>query len=148
MVDNSLTLRQGLEQFYKAYQGHLSHEQEGIPDDVRSFFKSHDIAHVLFGCDISMFGEGSVKIWTIFGTTLGFWKHIKAYNKASAFELAMSFTLLHVLKNIFKLLIAIPVLILRAKRMNKRWPWTDYDSYLDMAIVDIRKEFNIKVLQL
>ncbi|MEQ9306394.1 MAG: hypothetical protein RJQ14_20955, partial [Marinoscillum sp.] len=69
-MDEDFTLRQGLQQFYEEHMGYLSHNKEGIPENIKNFFKSHDIAHVLFGCDISLFGEGAVKIWTIFGTTL------------------------------------------------------------------------------
>ena len=147
MEEINLTLRQGLEKFYKEHQSHLSHNNEGIPNEVKTFFISHDIAHVLFGCDISLYGEGSVKVWTIFGTTLGFWKHIRAYNKANAFELSRNFSLSHVVSNIFKFLISIPALIIRSKKMNKPWPWTEYEPYLDTSISEIRKEFNIKVLR-
>jgi hypothetical protein len=69
---------------------------------------------VLFGCDISLFGEGSVKIWTIFGTTLGFWNHITAYKKANAYELSKNFS---------------------------------FEPYLDTSIFEIRKEFNIRILE-
>jgi hypothetical protein len=69
-----LTLRQGLWQFYASNKGQLSHNKAGLPDEVKSFFRSHDIAHVLFTCDISLVGEGAVKIGTIFGTTS---QHIK-----------------------------------------------------------------------
>ena len=144
--ERNITLKQGLEKFYKEHKSHLTHNKEGIPSEVRSFFKSHDIAHVLFGCDISLLGEGSVKIWTIFGTTLGFWKHISAYKKANAFELSRNFSLAHVVSNIFKFLISIPVLIIRSKKMHKTWSWSEYEPYLDTPISEIRKEFNIHVL--
>lgn len=145
-ADHNITLRQGLEQFYEAYKSQLSHNKEGIPSEVKTFFLSHDIAHVLFGCDISLFGEGAVKIWTIFGTTLGFWKHISAYQKANAFELSRSFSFTHVLSNIFKLLGSIPVLIIRSQHMHKPWPWDEFEPYLDTPISEIRKEFNIQVV--
>jgi ubiquinone biosynthesis protein Coq4 len=144
-IESNITLRQGLDDFYKAYEGHLSHTKEDLPDEVKSFFKSHDIAHVLFGCDISLFGEGAVKIWTIFGTTLGFWNHFKEYRKANAYELSKNFSFLHVMKNIFKLLAAIPTLIIRAKRMHRAWPWSGFESYMDKPLSEVRKEFNIKV---
>ena len=146
-MENRITLRQGLEKFHKEYKNHLNHNKEGIPSEVKSFFTSHDIAHVLFGCDISLFGEGSIKIWTIFGTTLGFWKHISAYKKANAYELSKNFNLAHIVNNIFKFLISIPILIIRAKRMNKLWPWKEFEPYLDIPISEIRKEFNIKVVR-
>jgi len=84
--ERNITLRQGLERFYKENKSYHSHNKKGISCEAETFFKSHDIAHVLFGCDVSLFGEGSVKLWTIFGTTLGFWNHIKAYKYANAFK--------------------------------------------------------------
>ena len=146
-MDESITLKQGLEKFHKEYENHLSHNKEGISSEAKAFFLSHDIAHVLFGCDISLFGEGSVKIWTIFGTTLGFWKHIKGYRTANAFQLSKSFTFVHIVSNIFKLLLSIPVIIIRARRMCKPWNWTEFEPYLDTPISELRKEFNIKVLR-
>jgi ubiquinone biosynthesis protein Coq4 len=140
------TLKQGLEKFYKEHKSHLNHNKEGIPSEVKSFFKSHDIAHVLFGCDVSLFGEGSVKLWTIFGTTLGFWNHIRGYKEANAFELSRNFSLPHFVSNIFKLLLSAPVLIIRARSMYKPWPWSEFESYLDTSISEIRKEFNIHIL--
>lgn len=141
-----MTLRQGLEQFYQEYGSYLSHSKSNVSAEAQAFFKSHDIAHVLFGCDISLLGEGSVKIWTIFGTTLGFWKHIRGYQEANAFELSKEFGFRHVLRNIFRFLWSIPILIVRAKRMHKPWPWSGFEPYLDTPIHEIRKEFNIQVL--
>ena len=146
-MEDSITLRKGLEKFHKEYEDHLSHNNAEISIEAQTFFKSHDIAHIIFGCDLSLYGEGVVKIWTIFGTTLGFWKHLTGYQDANAFELSKNFTLAHIAKNIFRLLIAIPVVILRAKRMHKRWDWAGFESYLDTPISEIRKEFNIKVLE-
>lgn len=145
--ETNITLKEGLKRFYANYEGRLSHNKEGIPDEVKSFFLSHDIAHVLFGCDITLFGEGAVKIWTIFGTTLGFWNHVRAYNKADAYELSKNFNVAHIVSNIFKLVLAIPELVIRAKKMNKRWPWSGFEPYLDVPISEIRKEFNIRVLE-
>ena len=146
-MEDRITLRQGLEMFYEDNKAYLSHNKEGITPEAKTFLKSHDIAHVLFGCDISLFGEGSVKIWTIFGTTLGFWKHIRGYKDANAFELSKNFRPIHFVKSIFKLLLSIPVLIIRAKQMNKPWPWSEFESYLDTPIFQIRKEFSIQVLR-
>lgn len=142
----NITLRQGLEQFYQENEDYLSHNKQAITNEAATFFKSHDIVHVLFDCDITLFGEGYVKMWTIFGTTLGFWNHISGYREADAFELSKNFSLVHVVHNIFKFLRSIPVLIFRARRMHKPWPWLGYEPYLDTPIAEIRKEFNIHVL--
>ncbi|QBA64005.1 hypothetical protein [Muriicola soli] len=143
--ETKITLRQGLDEFYRAYKDYHSHSEEGISNEAKAFFKSHDIVHVLFGCDISLYGEGSVKIWTIFGTTLGFCNHIRGYREANAFRLSRNFSFSHVVSNIFKLLFSVPALILKARKMKKRWPWTGFEPYLDTPISDIRKEFNIRV---
>lgn len=145
-MDTGITLRQGLDRFRSQYKDHLSHSKNDISEEAKAFFESHDIAHVLFGCDISLYGEGSVKIWTIFGTTLGFWSHIRGYQDANAFQLSKDFTLLHIVNHIFKFLFSIPKIITRARQMSKPWNWTGFDQYLDRPIIDIRKEFNIKVL--
>lgn len=140
------TLRQGLVQFYQENKGYLHHTQAETSKEAEAFFQSHDVAHVVFGCDISLFGEGAVKIWTIFGTTLGFWNHIRGYQEANAFELAKNFGFIHVVRNIFKFLLYIPVIIIKAKSMSKPWPWSAFEPYLDMPISELRKEFNIHVL--
>ncbi len=145
-MNDNMTLQQGLEAFYQEYEGDLNHNKKGNSSEADAFFKAHDIAHVLFGCDISLFGEGAVKIWTIFGTTLGFWKHIRAYNQVNAFALSQNFSFADIASNIFKLLWSIPILIGRAKRMHKPWPWTGFEAYMDRPLADIRKEFNIQVL--
>lgn len=145
-MESKLTLRQGLEKFRNQYKDSLSHHQADTSEEAKAFFESHDIAHVLFGCDITLYGEGSVKIWTIFGTSLGFWNHIRGYQDANAFTLSKEFTMLHVLKNIFKFLLAIPRIIIRAKQMSKPWHWVGFEAYLDVPISVIREEFNIKIL--
>ncbi|MBT8195021.1 MAG: hypothetical protein HKO56_02595 [Bacteroidia bacterium] len=143
--DITITLRQGLEEFQKEHKDYLHHNKKGISGEAKSFFQSHDIAHVLFGCDITLFGEGSVKIWTIFGTTLGFWNHIRGYKEANAFALSRNFGFAHFVSNIFKFLFSVPVLIFRAKKMNRPWPWSEFEPYMDTPISEIRKEFNIRV---
>lgn len=145
-MEGNITLRQGLEKFRNEYKERLRHEKRDASMEAKAFFESHDIAHVLFGCDITLYGEGSVKIWTIFGTTLGFWNHLKGYQDANAFALAKDFSILHILKNIFKFLIAIPIIIIRAKQMSKPWNWVGFEQYLDTPISEIREEFNIKIL--
>lgn len=143
--EQKATLREGLAQFYAKNESQLSHNNPDLPPSVKSFFRSHDVAHVLFICDISLFGEGSVKIWTIFGTTLGFWSHLSAYKKANAFELARAFGFASAIRDFWKLIFAFPNIVIRARNMKKRWPWEDFEGYLDMPLDQIREMFNIKV---
>lgn len=146
MGDN-ITLRQGLEKFHNEHKDRLSHNKDDVSKEAKSFFKSHDIIHVLFACDITLYGEGVVKIWTIFGTTLGFWNHLKGYQDANAYDLSKDYTISHIAKNIFKLLIVIPKIIVRSNQMSKPWNWVEFEPYLDTPISKIREEFNIKILR-
>lgn len=141
-----MTLRQGLEIFRKDYQIHLTHNKEHTSTEAITFFNAHDIAHVIFDCDISFYGEGAVKLWTIFGTTLGFWNHIKGYRSAEAFSLSKKFTIRDLINDLPKLILITPKIIRRASRMSKPWPWEYYEDYLDQSIVSIREEFNIRTL--
>ncbi len=140
-MKSEITLREGIEKFNKKNMKYFS--DRDTSDEAKEFFRCHDIAHVVFGCDTTIFGEGVVKIWTVFGTTLGFWKHIVGYNEADAFALFRMYSLKHVAKNIFRLFVTIPSVIVRAKRMKKPWNWSDFDSYMDTPIGKIREEFNI-----
>ena len=144
MITDELTLQQGIDKFYKKNMKYFS--DRAISDKAQKFLLCHDVAHIVFGCDTSIYGEGVVKIWTTFGTTLSFWKVISGYNDANAFELFKMYSFKHVAKNIFRFLIVIPKVIIRSKRMTKPWTWTNYESYLNTPISEIRKEFGIIVL--
>lgn len=142
--EQGMTLRTALKRFYEHHHGNLS---LGEDEPAREFFDAHDVAHVIFGCDTSLYGEGSVKIWTLFGTTLGFREHLKGYRKAGALRLAKNFRFRRSFVDFFKLIIAIPRIILRANRMNNPWPWNGFEPFMDDQIENIRKEFNIHILK-
>lgn len=143
-MEDHITLLQGLEKFnaknMKYYDG------RPVSKEGEQFLRCHDIAHVVFGCDTTLYGEGVVKVWTTFGTTLGFWKVISGYNEVNAFELFRMYSFRHVMKNIIRFLVVIPKVIIRAKGMSKPWPFLAYEEYLDAPISEVRKEFNIAVL--
>ncbi len=142
--DSALTLREGVKRFYEENAVVLS--ERDMSPEASDFFRCHDTAHVVFGCDTSIFGEGILKIFTIFGTTLGFWKHLMGYADANAFALFKQYSWRHLMGHIFKLLANVPRAFINAKQMSKPWPWADHSQYLDRSIVEIRREFNIKVL--
>lgn len=135
------TLREAISEFNEINA--ISFSSRDISPEAQNFFLCHDIAHVVFDCDISIIGEGKVKIWTIFGTTLGFWKHLHGYSEVGAFSLFRQYSWSHVLKSIFKLIITMPQVISRARSMTKPWPWSSYEIHLDMTLIRIREEFNI-----
>ena len=143
-MDGDLTLQQGLDIFNQKNRQYFS--QRTYSAEAEVFLKCHDIAHVVFECDTTIFGEGLVKIWTTFGTTWGIWKVISGYNEVNALELFRMYSFQHVAKNIIRLLVTIPTVIIRAKRMTKPWPFSDYKNYLDTPLSEIRKRYNIQLL--
>ncbi len=140
-MGRDVTLREAFGKFHRKNSRIVSDTE--ISNDSEIFFNCHDIAHVIFECDTSLRGEGIVKLWTIFGTTLGFANHVKEYADANAFELFRKYSLKHILANVPRVIVVAPVVITRAHKMKKKWPWTSYDKYLDISINEIRKEFNI-----
>ncbi len=143
-MNTNLTLREAIQEFNSKNSKYFS--SRDISLEAQEFFRCHDIAHVIFDCNTSIVGEGEVKIWSIFGTTLGFWKHLRGYAEADAFSLFRQYSWSHVMKSIFKLIVTMPRAIIRARRMTKRWTWSSYEAYLDMPLMKIREEFNIKPL--
>jgi len=140
-----ITLQQGLERFREKNAKYFSNKPKSA--EAERFMQSHDIAHVVFGCDTSIYGEGVVKIWTTFGTDQSFWKVTKGYSDASAVSLASEYSFMHVAKNIGRFLFAIPFTIIRVKQMKKPWVWVGYEPYMDRQITEIREEFGIRVVE-
>jgi hypothetical protein len=141
--DPSLTLSEGLERYFAANERLVTTRE--VSEDAAHFFRCHDVAHVVFGCDTTLLGEGTVKLWTIFGTTLGFWRHLRGYSEADAFSLFRQYSRHHLAKNIGGLILSVPGTIRRARRMHHRWPWSQYEPYLEWTLSDIRSEFDIEV---
>ncbi len=144
--DGKLTLREALEKFRQRNAAMFS--ERDLSPEAETFFRCHDTVHVVFGCDTSLFGEGVVKLFTIFGTTLGFVGHLKGYAEADAFSLFRQYSVLHVMRHISRLIAIMPLVVFRAKRMKKPWPWSDHGEYLDRTLEGIRAEFGIRVLRM
>ena len=138
---HKVTLREALQEFNQKNSKIFSFRDSS--PGAKKFFQYHDTAHVIFGCDTSLVGEAHVKLWTIFGSTLGFWKHLKGYKEANALQLFSGYSFKQVLKSLLMIFLTLPTVISRAIRMTKRWPWSDYDKYLDVPVSSIRKEFSI-----
>lgn len=141
--DPALTLSEGLERYFAANARLLT--TRDVSEEAAHFFRCHDVAHVVFGCDTTLLGEGTVKLWTIFGTTLGFWRHLRGYSEAEAFSLFRQYSRRHIASNIGRLVLSVPGNIKRARRMRRRWPWSEYEPYLGRTLSDIRSEFDIEV---
>lgn len=143
-MKENITLAEGLTIFQRKNATVFTKKE--LSKEGKEFLDCHDIAHVVFDCGTTLYGEGVVKIWATFGTTLSFWKVTKGYNDASAFQLFSQYSIGHIIKHILHLLSVIPKTIFRARQMSKPWPFTKYQAYLDRPLSEIREEFNIRIV--
>ncbi|MBL4707794.1 MAG: hypothetical protein JKY48_05070, partial [Flavobacteriales bacterium] len=102
-MDNNSTLQQGLDEFHKKNRKYFS--ESSSSKEEKEFLICHDITHIVFGCNTTIYGEGLVKIWTTFGITLSFWNVVKGYDEANAFKLFKTYSFSHILKNIVHFLV-------------------------------------------
>lgn len=138
----TITLQEALDAFNQKNSANFADRE--LTAASAEFFRCHDVAHVVFDCDTTLYGEGVVKLWTLFGTTLGLWQHLTGYKEVNAFSLFRMYSWRHISNNILRLLVDIPRVVIRARSMTKLWPWSEFETYLDKPIEDIRRQFNIK----
>ena len=140
--DSQQTLEEGVAEYYSANQQHFSTRKMTAP--AQEFFRCHDVAHVVFGCDISLPDEAVVKISSAFGTTIGFGV-MKGYQLAESKEVYDGLGLLDILLTTVKSMLLVPKTIWRCSRMRKRWVWSEHSEFLQRPLGELRTEFGICV---
>jgi hypothetical protein len=141
--DCSLTLREGLREYYAANPTLVDPEQAS--DEGAKFFRRHDACHVIFGTTTGLVDEALTDAWTLLGSdvTLKQYAEFAKLNEArevlqeigvSGFAKASLFGLPHV-----------PTVWRRARRMQKKWPWAGVDALLERPLAELRREFGIAV---
>jgi len=139
----TITLADGLREYY-ASRDHLA-TGRGMSDAAREFFRCHDAAHVVFGCSTELPDEGVVKIWSFFGTTAGFCL-LSGYRLPESKEIYETLGWGSIISTAVRMLRLVPVTIWRCYQMAERWPWSEFDRYLDVPLAEIRREYGIQVV--
>lgn len=139
--DTGLTLGKGLREYYASREGLVG--GRGISPEAREFFRCHDAAHVVFGCSTTLRDEAMVKIWSAFGTTAGL-SVLRGYRLAESREIYEQITGKDVAREAARSVVLLPRVLWRCLRMRKRWPWEQFDAYLDVPLVEIRREHGIR----
>ena len=116
-----------------------------VAPEVERSMTAHDAVHVIFACDTSDRGEAIAHAWMLLGTTVthGQLRDVMGTRDHRAFARDLGHG-----RRIVALLSALPAIgaaALRARRMHRRWSWTDYDRYLDTSLADIRREYGVRV---
>ncbi|MCW5658465.1 MAG: hypothetical protein KIT60_12240 [Burkholderiaceae bacterium] len=141
--DTTQTLAEALSE-YLAANPLLKRESDLQSPEARQFFRSHDVVHVVYGCGTSLLDESIVKLSSIFGTTGG----IRVLRGYAPHETLDIYRKLPVLGSLHAFLAA-PYMILRTvwrcMAQSKRWPWDQYDAFLNVPLREVRAQFRIKV---
>ncbi|MEL6363038.1 MAG: hypothetical protein AAFR21_18375 [Pseudomonadota bacterium] len=136
------SLSEGIAEYF------LEHEQyfgsRKMTSEAVEFFRCHDVAHVVFGCDISLNDELVVKISSMFGTTAGFGV-LRGYNLAESKEVYDELGVFDALRTAAKSIVLIPMTLWRCFCMRKRWCWDNFDDYLELPLNQLRDHFGVRV---
>lgn len=138
----ALTLADGLAEYYREHPRLKRGDQ--LATDAREFFRSHDAVHVLYGCDTSLTQEAVVKLSSIFGTTGGF-SVLKGYGLHDSIDIYRNLKLGEVFLTIVESFIIVPRTLLRCSAQKARWPWSEFNNYLDTPLGELRERFRIRV---
>ncbi len=141
--DTDLTLEEGLAEYYASRSDLVG--GRGISSDAREFFRCHDAAHVVFGCNTTLLNEAIVKIWSFFGTTAGL-SLLRQYRLPESQEVYEQLEWGPIAHTALRSVVVVPRVLLRCLRMHKRWPWSEFDSYRQVLLPELRREFGIEVV--
>ncbi len=145
---NNLTLSQALDEHYKInpqFTPWYNFDQV----EVRNLIKSHDISHLIFGCDTSYMGEFMVQTWNSFGSDTNInpkdsFKYLTNKNLRSLVlpTNLFGYAITHILE-----FIKIRKLIKKqSKLMTKKWQYFEEELYINKTINQIRLEYGIVTL--
>ena len=144
LPDSTLTLEEGLSEYYASREGLA--RGRGISPAAREFFRCHDAAHVVFGCTTTLVNEAMVKIWSFFGTTGGF-QLVRAYRLPESREIYEQLQWPDIVATSLRSMAVVPLVLWRCVRMRRRWPWSEFERYLPVPLVTIRREFGIELVR-
>ena len=146
--NSSMTLKEGLEEYYNSNPKQVREFAEKIP-----FLVNHDITHVIFGLGTSIEEESLLDTWTLRGTNIT-WKQIYEYS----FDKNLRYLTKVIVKDQGGWLKVIKVVIKcipqklkihfnRIPQMKKKWPYSNVkENIMLQSINDIRNEYGIKVI--
>ena len=143
--DSPMTVREGLAEYYRANPEITQPGEGSAIGEV--FFASHDVTHVVFGTTTSVRDEAINDMWSMFALDIPAREYIS--RGLDVPEVKALFTLSSMwefLVESLRLPLYIPTIRRHAKAMTKPWPWKGFESYLDLPLAEVRREFGIEVI--
>jgi hypothetical protein len=142
--DSRMTLREGLREYFD--QNNALMESSELPADLSLGLQSHDVAHVVFGCDTTLLGEVVLARWSLFGVTGSIRPYLIGLRRRETRVLFRDALAGFRPSMLWRIVKSASVTIVRSLRMRERWPFEDYARYLDQPLCEIRERFGIRVL--
>ena len=135
------TLATALVKFRRAHG--LNEKYSGMSEEAQAQFERHDIIHVLFGLDTSLRDEAKADGWTLLGSDVS-WRELREFTKLpEEQEIVSAIGWRGVVSAIWQALPDYASMAWRSRRLKKRWPWSDNETYRSQQVSAIRKEFGI-----
>jgi ubiquinone biosynthesis protein Coq4 len=142
--ESSQTLHDGLTEYYMRNDGLL--DPAGMTPEVAALFRQHDAAHVVFGCDTTIRGETLVDTATIFASSLGLRGYLAYLRLPQVNQIFSQTGYGRIAVELLRCLPDLVRVIMRSRRLFRKWPWREYEPFLDRPLRDLREEFNIRVV--
>lgn len=140
--DTDQTLSEGVAEYHATNPAMA--RPDGAAEAAQAFFRCHDAAHVVFGCDVNLLDELTVKIYSLFGTSAGLGV-LKGYRLPESKEIYERLSLAAIFVTVLKSFVVVPLTIFRCIGMKRRWPWKDFDVHWNTPLSEIRDFYGIRV---
>ncbi|WNZ26961.1 hypothetical protein HJG54_28990 [Leptolyngbya sp. NK1-12] len=147
--NSTQTLQEGLEEYY-AFNPHVT-PPSTQPPEFGKILLAHDVGHVIYGCDTSMYDE--LKILPLFWwTSECTFQQFRQMRNTPAVDVMYDDLIREkgafwLYSEICKTLpLVIPELILiwfRTRNRKKRLPFLEFEPLLDRSLLNIRQEFDL-----
>ena len=150
-TNSTQTLRQGLEEYY-AVNPHVT-DPRTLPPEFAKILLAHDVSHVVYGCDTSMYDELKILPLTWWTSNYKFRDHLRTLKdptvspaiKAMYDDLVKERGVIWLYTSIFSILPQLlPKLIsmwFQSRQREHFVPFLDFEPLLDRSLLEIRQEF-------
>jgi len=144
LCDSSMTLREGLAEYYRVNPG-LSVPAEISDPKSAAYFHSHDCTHVVFGTHTGFLNEGVNDMWTILGVGIRFREYAGGFFATDeSKQITKQFAPLPLARSLWQTLRLTPEIWRRTRAMVKKWPWVPPEDLMDRPLKEIRAEYGIE----
>ena len=138
------TLCEALDEYYASDPSLLV--PADVSDEIALGLRAHDAAHVVFGCDTTIRGEIVLTRWSLFGAQDAVPIYLRGLRSRETRFLFVEF---------LRKVRLVPLLLgawdgfralARSFFMRARWPSLAWQQHADRRLVDIRKDYRIRVV--